>query len=170
VRFQKPETTGPQLKKTAASNNVITGIITYVRTMTQRNSATVSILIYASLTATAQHESEIAPGLLTVEIEPLDHDDLDKWYREEHLDMLAQLPDYRRSVRHTIGPKTDRTLQTAPMWLASHDFEFWDGFSMELGDAVSSTPWTLKVITSSPVFVLRSWELVYSVGFRNSST
>jgi hypothetical protein len=40
---------------------------------------------------------------------PEDPDDFEKWYREEHLELLSKLPGYQRSLRYKIGPRTPLT-------------------------------------------------------------
>jgi len=44
-----------------------------------------------------------SPFVLSVEIEPIDDDDYNAWYREEHCGMLEKVPGYRRSRRYQLG-------------------------------------------------------------------
>lgn len=107
-----------------------------------------------------------APYLATAEIQPLDPVDYDKWYREEHLDMLSKMPSYRRSLRYKIGPKTPLTQGTPPSFIAIHEVD--DATkalaSQELVD-VNSTPWTQKHMKEADPFIMRVWKLLHSEGF-----
>ena len=105
------------------------------------------------------------PFLLTVEMDPIDDADFDKWYREEHLDMLHKLPGYRRSLRYVIGPKTPLTMGEPPRYLAIHEIDDLRGFDSKEAEAANATPWTVKHLGESKVFIPRAWELVDSQGF-----
>ncbi|KAH7121705.1 hypothetical protein EDB81DRAFT_952363 [Dactylonectria macrodidyma] len=107
------------------------------------------------------HGEEPSQTLLTAELHPVDEDDLHSWYKEEHLGMLSEIPGYCRSSRYEIGPRTDYTFgEKLPKFIANHYFTSLDGFATPIGEAVSLTPWSQKVITTSPIFVLRGWDLV----------
>ena len=103
--------------------------------------------------------------LLTVEMDPTDEADFEKWYREEHLDMLHKLPGYRRSSRYVIGPRTSLTHGEPPKYLAIHEIDDLRGFDGKEAEAANTTPWTVKHIETSKVFIPRGWELVHSQGF-----
>jgi len=105
------------------------------------------------------------PFCLTVEMDPVDEADFDKWYREEHLDMLRKLSGYRRSSRYVIGPKTPLTREEPPKYLTIHELNGLAGLDSKEGEAANGTPWTVKNIKESKVFIARAWELVYSHGF-----
>ncbi|OAL34514.1 hypothetical protein AYO20_06144 [Fonsecaea nubica] len=106
-----------------------------------------------------------APFCATVEMHPVDEPDFDKWYREEHLDMLHKLPGYRRSSRYVIGPKTALTKDEPPKYLAIHEMDSLQGFVGKEADAANTTPWTVKHIKDSKVFIPRGWELITSRGY-----
>ncbi|KIW26512.1 hypothetical protein, variant [Cladophialophora immunda] len=105
------------------------------------------------------------PFCLTVEMDPVDEPDFDKWYREEHLDMLHKLPGYRRSSRYVIGPKMALTEGDPPKYLAIHEMNDLRGFIGKEADAANDTPWTVKHIKDSKTFIVRGWQLIYSQGF-----
>jgi len=102
---------------------------------------------------------------MTVEMQPQDEDDFDKWYREEHLDMLHKLPGYRRTARYQIGPELLWTEGKPPKYLAIHEMDHWNGLDGKEAEAANTTPWTVKHVTESKPFVLRAWEKIYSQGF-----
>ncbi|KAH8595053.1 hypothetical protein B0O99DRAFT_686918 [Bisporella sp. PMI_857] len=109
------------------------------------------------------YKNVAAPSLLTVELQPADEEDLLRWYEDEHFAMLAALDGYCRSARYTIGAKTDYTLgemDQLPKYIAVHDFDKLDVFSTPEGDAVSNTPWTVKVLNTSSIFIVRGWDLI----------
>lgn len=75
-----------------------------------------------------------------VYMNPTDHEDFEKWYREEHLDMLAKLPGYHRSLRYKIGPRTPLTQGETQSYLAIHFVEDASAFGSKEGEAASTTP------------------------------
>ncbi|KAK5064437.1 hypothetical protein LTR84_000270 [Exophiala bonariae] len=106
------------------------------------------------------------PFLVTVEMEPVDEADLDKWYQEEHLEMLSKMPGYRRSSRYVLGPKTPITLGEPGRFLALHELDDLHAASFsEESAAANTTPWSVKHIQGSKVFIARGWELLHSEGF-----
>jgi hypothetical protein len=98
-------------------------------------------------------------------MEPADEADLDKWYREEHLDMLHKLPGYRRSSRYILGPRTPVTEGDPPKYLAIHEMDELAGLDGKEAEAANNTPWSVKNIKESKAFVGRAWKLLYSQGF-----
>ena len=80
---------------------------------------------------------------------PEDPDDFEKWYREEHLDMLAKLPGYHRSLRYKIGPDTPLTEGPTQPFLAIHFVDDISAFSSKEAEAANVTPWTVKHIEHS---------------------
>jgi hypothetical protein len=55
---------------------------------------------------------------------PTNEADFEKWYREEHLEMLSKLPGYRRSLRYKIGPQNPLTQGETQPYLAIHEVGF----------------------------------------------
>ena len=98
-------------------------------------------------------------------MEPVDEADFEKWYREEHLDMLHQLPGYRRSTRYVIGPEIPLTESDPPKYIAIHEMDALKGFDGKEAEAANTTPWTVKHIKDSKVFIGRGWDLIYWQGF-----
>ncbi|KIW78613.1 hypothetical protein Z517_08451 [Fonsecaea pedrosoi CBS 271.37] len=109
-----------------------------------------------------------APFIAVVEMDPTAdaEADFDKWYREEHLPLLGELPLYRRGARYVLGPKTPTsTVDGAEpaRYLAVHQCDSPRTWECPAGEAANSTPWALKHFTESNVFVARGWELVHAV-------
>ena len=87
---------------------------------------------------------------------PGDEEDFEKWYREEHLDMLSKLPGYRRSLRFKLGPDTPLTKESTQPYLAIHEVDNCDkAFSSKEAEAANTTPWTVKHIEESKPFIAR---------------
>jgi len=107
------------------------------------------------------------PSILTVEMQPVDEEDYDRWYREEHLDMLHKLPGYRRGARYVLGPHTGlMQVGDPPKYLAIHEMDSLAGFGGNpAAKAAGTTPWTVKQIEESKSFIPRGWELIHSEGF-----
>lgn len=72
--------------------------------------------------------------------------ELDRWYREEHIDMLSKVPGWlrtRRYVTSSIDPK-------APVeYLALHDYAPQNGLDGEEFKAARSTPWNNEIMTKT---------------------
>lgn len=99
-------------------------------------------------------------------MEPVDEEDLEKWYREEHLEMLSKMPGYRRSLRYILGPRTPLTLGEPGKFLAIHEVDDMDAASSsEESKAAITTPWSVKHIKGSKLFIVRRWALIHSEGF-----
>jgi hypothetical protein len=99
-------------------------------------------------------------------MEPLDEPDFERWYREEHLEMLSKLPGYRRSSRYILGPKLPITLGEPGRFLAIHEVDqIKTAFDSKEAEAANTTPWSVKHITKNKIFIPRAWELLHSEGF-----
>jgi hypothetical protein len=97
---------------------------------------------------------------------PTDEADFDAWYRKEHLDMLAKVPGYRCSKRYKFGPVVPvLSLNEAPSYLAIHECDYLEGFGGQEAKELNETEWTVKHIKEAKVFIVRSWEKVFDIGF-----
>ena len=94
-----------------------------------------------------------------------DPEDFEKWYREEHLPLIAKLPGYHRSLRCKIGPDTPLTKTPAPKYLAIHFLEDISAFGGEEGEAATTPPWTKKHIKAIKPFKARGWKLIKAEGY-----
>jgi hypothetical protein len=108
-----------------------------------------------------------APEIIAVEMHPKDAQDLDRWYREEHLDLLAKVPGYRRTLRYKIGPRTPLMGEdVVPGFLAIHEVEdVGKALGSEEAVKMNETEWTKRVIGDCDIFVARGWRLVKAMGY-----
>ncbi|KAF2097769.1 hypothetical protein NA57DRAFT_56952 [Rhizodiscina lignyota] len=107
--------------------------------------------------------------VLTAEMNPKDEADFEKWYLEEHLEMLHKVPGHRRSQRYVIGPKVPGIgdVTEAPKYLAVHEYDSLDPFINNAPEVVKTngTPWTKKQIAESNMNAFRMFELVKPIGY-----
>lgn len=100
---------------------------------------------------------------------PKDEKDFEKWYLEEHLDMLHKVPGHRRSQRYVIGPKIPKLgdVTEAPKYLAIHEYDDLNAFLNNHSSVAETngTPWTIKHIQDSDMNAFRMFELVKPVGY-----
>ncbi|KAI9708038.1 MAG: hypothetical protein M1820_004242 [Bogoriella megaspora] len=108
-----------------------------------------------------------ASHVLTIELHPAESnvEDFERWYREEHLPMLSKVPGYRRSHRYIIGPRTVLTTGEPPNYLAIHSFDHFNALDGPEALAGNTTPWTVKHVSESKVFIARGWKLLGSAGY-----
>jgi hypothetical protein len=90
--------------------------------------------------------------LCSVALQPAAGDavDFDRWYREEHLQLLSECPGYRRSrrfevVNATVLDKFERSAPEVPRYLALHEFDG-NEFPMEALGKTAGTEWAKKVM------------------------
>lgn len=100
-------------------------------------------------------------------METEDEAGLNKWYSEEHLELLSKLPGYRRSARYTLGPlpPSGFSKTKASKYLAIHEVDSLKAFDSKEAETANTTPQSIKHITTSKVFIARGWELIHSEGF-----
>lgn len=98
---------------------------------------------------------------------PRDAADFDRWYREEHLQMLSELPGYRRTLRYKLGPKVafSKGEDIVPGFLALHEVDdVVKALKSEQLEKTNGTEWTKKVVADCEMFVARGWKLVKAEG------
>ncbi|RDX49334.1 hypothetical protein OH76DRAFT_1403921 [Lentinus brumalis] len=113
-----------------------------------------------------------APGpvLITMEIEvrPELEDELNRWYREEHIELLAKVPGWRRTRRFVLretGPAkgSDAAEVTAkgkkPKYLAVHEWESMASFETAEFKHATSTSWRMKMFESADTWHGRTYKL-----------
>lgn len=103
--------------------------------------------------------------IVTVEMQPADEEDFDKWYREEHLHLVRNITGYRRSLRYELGARTPITVGEPGKYLTIHELDDIQQLDSKEAQAANNTPWTIKNISESKVVIARGWELVHSEGF-----
>jgi pimeloyl-ACP methyl ester carboxylesterase len=88
--------------------------------------------------------------------------ELDRWYRQEHIDMMAKVPGWRRTRRYVTSSVDSRS---AVEYLALHEFAPENGIGGPEFAATVETPWAKKVI-SEVVKGLKSrfYDLHYTFG------
>lgn len=100
---------------------------------------------------------------MTVEMNAKDDADFHKWYKDEHLEMLAAIPGYRRSSRYVFHGSPLMITEPAK-FLAIHELENLDGLTSPEAKAANETEWTVRMIKESDPFVLRLWKMVTREG------
>lgn len=98
---------------------------------------------------------------------PQDADDFDKWYREEHLNMMLKAPGFRRCLRYKLGPRTPQTKdEDPPTFMAVYEVDGVKEFLFSDDAArAGGTEWSKKHMTESKASVIRGWEKVHAEGF-----
>lgn len=100
------------------------------------------------------------PYLITMQIEvkPELEEDLNRWYREEHVPLLAKVPGWRRSRRFVlreVGPAKGSDAEkmvargSPPKYLAVHDWESPASFETPEFKHATSTPWRMRLFESA---------------------
>ncbi|KAI0645193.1 hypothetical protein C8Q79DRAFT_912404 [Trametes meyenii] len=119
--------------------------------------------------------SDPGPALVTMEIEvdPELEDELNRWYEEEHVPLLARVPGWRRTRRFVLkdaGPAkgTDGEKVKAkgrpPKYLAVHEWDSSASWETEEFRHATSTPWRMKMFGSAKTWdgrrleLLKAWE------------
>ncbi|KAF2017738.1 hypothetical protein BU24DRAFT_449347 [Aaosphaeria arxii CBS 175.79] len=89
--------------------------------------------------------------------------ELDRWYRQEHLEQISQLPGWRRSKRYElifkVQSKNDPDAEKAPKHLAIHEFK--EGIDVKGMAKDEWTAWTRRVIEHSTSIDEGVFELVW---------
>ncbi|KAI9070279.1 hypothetical protein FKP32DRAFT_1586293 [Trametes sanguinea] len=100
--------------------------------------------------------------------EPGAEEEFNKWYDEEHIPLLAQVPGWVRSRRFVlvdagaIGSEAEEG--RPPKYLAIHEWEGMEAFERPDFIAATETEWTKRVLQNVAVFerrrmtLLRTWE------------
>ncbi|KAM5543029.1 hypothetical protein V8D89_003413 [Ganoderma adspersum] len=117
-----------------------------------------------------------APGpyfiTLQARVRPEVEDDLNRWYRDEHIPLLAKVPGWRRSRRYVlrdIGPASGTGAGALeekgrpPKYLAVHEWESLASFETEEFRHATSTPWRMRLFEGAEVWdrrlfrAMRTW-------------
>ncbi|OCK75655.1 hypothetical protein K432DRAFT_429260 [Lepidopterella palustris CBS 459.81] len=97
--------------------------------------------------------------VFVVQLEPPEGGDeeIDEFYRKQHLDMLSLLPNYRRSTRYKTvdGSK--------PRYLAIHEVDSAD-MDQRMTKIIMNTEWAKKVIGNLQMFERGMYELITEQG------
>lgn len=81
--------------------------------------------------------------------------------------MLNKVPGYRRGLRYKLGPDTPLMIEAKPTkFVALHEFDAKHGIKdSEEMKAVTTTPWTLKIMKGVKAAEIRSFELIEAFGY-----
>lgn len=96
-------------------------------------------------TPDASAAGDAAPAILMVAMSvPADGvDDMNAWYREEHIPMLLAVPGWRRSRRYR------RASGDGPEYLSFHDVDGTHVFDRDEYKAAVSTPWRARILQTA---------------------
>lgn len=76
---------------------------------------------------------------------------VDRWYAEEHLEQVSQMPGWLKSTRYElvfkVQSKDDATQEVAPKYLAIHEFE--EGTDVKRMPREEWTEWTERMVSSA---------------------
>lgn len=89
-------------------------------------------------------------------------EELDKWYEEEHIDLLSKVPGWLRTRRYKTAAidKKDEV-----DYLALHEFAPENGLGGKEAEAAIDTPWSKDLLTNAVAeFTKREYELFYTFG------
>ena len=121
--------------------------------------------------ATGYDEASPGPYRITMQIEvkPELEEDLNRWYREEHIPLLAKVPGWRRSRRYVlreVGPAKGYDAQKMvergrpPKYLAVHDWESPASFQTPEFKHATTTPWRMRLYESADTWDGRLYKLM----------
>ena len=93
-------------------------------------------------------------------------EEIDRWYREEHLAQVSQIVGWRKSSRYElifkVQSKDDLEWKEAPKYLAIHEFD--EGTKVERIPREKWTPWTKRMVESSVLVDEGVFELMWGFG------
>ncbi|PIL33542.1 hypothetical protein GSI_04165 [Ganoderma sinense ZZ0214-1] len=124
--------------------------------------------------AEGYNAGEPGPYFITLQarVRPEIEDDLNRWYHEEHIPLLAKVPGWRRSRRYVlrdVGPASGtgagelEAKGRPPKYLAVHEWESLASFETEEFRHATSTPWRMRLFEGAEVWdrrlfnVMRTW-------------
>lgn len=114
--------------------------------------------IYSLYSSRGGAGQEAAPVQLTIifVVKESDLADLDRWYEEEHIEMLSRIPGWLRTRRFRL---VDGTKPPAGQieCLAVHDFRAQNGLEGPEHNAARDTPWRWKVQATVLSTLRRQW-------------
>lgn len=96
---------------------------------------------------------------MSMRVSEADLEDFDKWYEEEHIDMLAKVPGWLRTrrFRMVVGGLQGMPPAGQVECLAVHDFKSKDSLATPEMKAASDTPWRTRVVSKIHSRELRVW-------------
>jgi uncharacterized protein (TIGR02118 family) len=105
-------------------------------------------------------------SVLTIEMQPRDEADFDRWYREEHIPLFSKVSGYHRSSRYRWQRKENFNRREIPAaYLAVHEVDdVVQSLASEEATKANTTAWTAKQSKESEKTVARAWKKVAVVG------
>ncbi|EJF56840.1 hypothetical protein BD309DRAFT_960820 [Dichomitus squalens] len=107
-------------------------------------------------------EQKPGPYFITLQasVKPELEDDLNRWYREEHIPLLAKVPGWRRSRRYVlrdVGPASGTGAEVLkkgrpPKYLAVHEWESPESYETPEFKHATSTPWRMRLFEGADVW------------------
>ncbi|EXJ56089.1 hypothetical protein A1O7_09020 [Cladophialophora yegresii CBS 114405] len=104
------------------------------------------------------------PFLLNVQNEPADAVDYNKFYSEEHLDMLNRVPGYRRSQRYQLIKGHNEQTSDAPKFMAVHEWESLDALDGPEIREADASPNTHRVFGNAKKVNIRGFKSLKAFG------
>lgn len=124
-----------------------------------------------SFEAKCRHLLDPSPTILTTEMNPLDTNDFEDWYRTDLLPRIGRLSGHRRSRRYQLSAGCENSYETflGRDYLAIHEFDDLNkAFRSERQHRDNLTARAEKHIQESEAtggFIRRGWELVHARSF-----
>jgi hypothetical protein len=102
-----------------------------------------------------------------VEITPYDADELDRWYKEEHLGLISKIPGWRRSIRYKLHKPLPNAAEEIADFATIHEYDSLDSTQGSEAQHMRGTEWAKKMTgpQGQKMFKVTSWERVSSVGY-----
>ncbi|EIN05189.1 alpha/beta-hydrolase [Punctularia strigosozonata HHB-11173 SS5] len=108
---------------------------------------------------------------VAIDVENEHEEDFDRWYEEEHIDLLSQVPGWQRTRRFKLFSATGEGTP-ALKHLALHDYRAHNGLDGPEHARATSTPWRTRVMNTVRASYRRTYALsyIFSPGARDLST
>jgi len=103
--------------------------------------------------------------LVETDVRPEDEENFDRWYEEEHIPMLAQVPGWLRSRRFILkeescfGTDQSKRVMPPPKHLAIHEWASQEKLDSDAYALAVNTPWRNKIHNSAVRKTRREFEL-----------
>ncbi|KAJ7091341.1 hypothetical protein B0H15DRAFT_229218 [Mycena belliarum] len=107
--------------------------------------------------------------VVSLEVASEGEDDLDRWYKEEHMDLLSKVPGWKRGRRYRLVDFDQRGgLSEAPVCkhLTLHEFDNKDFMATPEFKRATSTEWQARVLAKFVRKEVRLFELYRDFGKR----
>lgn len=97
---------------------------------------------------------------------PIDADELNRFYNEEHLEMLSKIPGWRRTLRYKLTKAEAGAASELGEYVAVHEYDHLDALQGPEAQAMRGTKWAKRMTGKDAKFMkVEAWERVSSNGF-----